>query len=106
LELKPLKKKGYGYETTEEVTDLIKKYLRFVNDPKFGVSDFIPKSFLVIGNNENGEDTVFVVSEKIEGQVLDQIDFWSLPEQHQKHLKDFVHNLTDIFTSSYNGKNG
>ena len=76
-----------------------------------GLNEFVPRSQVVIGKNVGDKETVFVISDKINGEPLERemfsnISFNELTDKAKSNFKKIVTGLIDIYIDTFNGETG
>ncbi len=74
--------------------DHIKSNLDFLKE-NFG--EFIPNSQLVVGKNERGKKTVYIIQDRIEGQNLDHLKY---DEKVAEQLRLFLRRAIDTYINN------
>lgn len=94
---------GKDANVESQVKRLNDYYRRMIAHPE--LSRFVPKTQLVIGNNEKGKKTIFAISERIVGEKYNEV--LSLPtEEEKENLIIILNGIIDLFIETYDGERG
>ncbi len=90
---------GYGEEF--EIDKMAQNIEDFLDASKRVGADFVPRTRVIVAKNQEGKDTIYLMTRRIKGQELDGESLTDPDNTNKEQILKILEKITDIYVDSY-----